>query len=327
MSHTNETLHYHLPQYVGNDIVNPLVDTNGAYSDIDTALYNIAQGASNAVTTANEAKELITETGGVNDKIDALDTRMDAVEAKNVSQDASILSLNNGLATTDSNLATVTSNVGTLDTTVGGHTTAISQLNTKVGNLETTVAGHTSSINQLNTKVGNLETTASGHTTSINTLNTKVGNLETQCGNTPLQTTAQTLSGAINELIPRTTADVTITADGSKTLAQLFTDLADAMDFSKIKKGSYFEQHDTYGGGNSYIRFNIDNVDIAHGFIMGGWFNSGSGAVAVYCAKIAKSTSGSSSSATWCSMSASGNTMGDDSTLVPPSGDTMKIYY
>ena len=42
MAHTNETPNYHLPQYVGTDIINPLVDTNGAYSDIDTALKNIA---------------------------------------------------------------------------------------------------------------------------------------------------------------------------------------------------------------------------------------------------------------------------------------------
>lgn len=42
MAHTNETPNYHLPQYVGTDIINPLVDTNGAYSAIDTALKDIA---------------------------------------------------------------------------------------------------------------------------------------------------------------------------------------------------------------------------------------------------------------------------------------------
>lgn len=150
MSHTNETLHYHLPQYVGSDIVNPLVDTNDAYSAIDNALYEIGEGSAEAVATANEVKESIEGTGGVNDKIVAIGTRLDAVEAKDVSQDASILALNSGLSTTDANLATVTNNVSTLDTTVAGHTTSIGQLNTRVGaceNVETS----------LNTRVTALE--------------------------------------------------------------------------------------------------------------------------------------------------------------------------
>lgn len=32
------TENYHLPQYAGSDIVNPLVDTNGAYLTIDTTM-------------------------------------------------------------------------------------------------------------------------------------------------------------------------------------------------------------------------------------------------------------------------------------------------
>lgn len=136
MSHTNETLHYHLPQYEGTDIINPLVDTNEAYADIDEALYNIASSAAEAVTKADEVEQKIEGTGGVDSRIDALVVRMDAVEAKDVSQDASILSLNSGLATTDSNLATVINNVSTLDATVSGHTTSIGQLNTRVGACE-----------------------------------------------------------------------------------------------------------------------------------------------------------------------------------------------
>jgi len=36
--HTNSTEYYNLPQYTGNDIINPLVDTNGAYETIDTTM-------------------------------------------------------------------------------------------------------------------------------------------------------------------------------------------------------------------------------------------------------------------------------------------------
>lgn len=136
MSHAGQTLHYQLPQYSGTDIINPLVDTNDAYDKIDTALYEIADSAATAITTANEVKEEIEGSGGVDSRIDAAVVRLDAIEAKDVAQDASILQLNTGLATTDANLATVSGNVNTLDGTVSGHTTAIGQLTTRVGACE-----------------------------------------------------------------------------------------------------------------------------------------------------------------------------------------------
>lgn len=136
MSHAGQTLHYQLPQYSGTDIINPLVDTNEAYEAIDTALYEIGQGAADATATANEVKEQIEGSGGVDDRIDAAVVRLDAIEAKDVAQDASILQLNTGLATTDANLATVSGNVNTLDGIVSGHTTAIGQLTTRVGACE-----------------------------------------------------------------------------------------------------------------------------------------------------------------------------------------------
>ena len=57
MSHTNETTHYQLPQYVGTDILNPLVDTNGAYQTIDETMYNVAQTATQASADAQQASE------------------------------------------------------------------------------------------------------------------------------------------------------------------------------------------------------------------------------------------------------------------------------
>lgn len=58
--HTNETPNYHLPQFVGTDIINPLVDTNGAYSAIDTALKDISD---NEVTDAGKILALETTVG------------------------------------------------------------------------------------------------------------------------------------------------------------------------------------------------------------------------------------------------------------------------
>lgn len=52
MSFTNKTTHYELPQWTQNDIPTVLVDMNGAFSDIDTAIYN-------ASVNGTEAKEVV----------------------------------------------------------------------------------------------------------------------------------------------------------------------------------------------------------------------------------------------------------------------------
>lgn len=132
MSHAGQTLHYGLPQYEGTDIINPLVDTNDAYSAIDDAIYNVASAAATAVQTANEVKEDIEGTGGVDSRISALVTRMDAVETKNVEQDTSILGVQQAIQTTNGNVATNTQNISDLNTTVQGHTTSIGNLSTRV---------------------------------------------------------------------------------------------------------------------------------------------------------------------------------------------------
>lgn len=61
----NYTENYHLPQYVGSDMVNPLVDTNDAYSEIDTTMADhesriaaIEQGGGSSTTGTLTAKGL-----------------------------------------------------------------------------------------------------------------------------------------------------------------------------------------------------------------------------------------------------------------------------
>ena len=136
MSHAGETLHYQLPQYEGTDIINPLVDTNDAYSKIDETMYNIAGSAATAIQTAQEVKEEIEGTGGVDSRISALVTRMDAVETKNVEQDTSILGVQQAIQTTNGNVATNTQNISDLGSTVQGHTTSIQNLGTRVQGCE-----------------------------------------------------------------------------------------------------------------------------------------------------------------------------------------------
>ena len=59
MSHTNETQHYGLSQYIGTDIINPLTDFNGDNAKIDEALYDANSNAGEAKTVAQSASDLV----------------------------------------------------------------------------------------------------------------------------------------------------------------------------------------------------------------------------------------------------------------------------
>ena len=72
MSSTNKTAHYELPQFVENDIFNPLVDDNDAFSKIDTALYNIANAES---ASADEITAVKNRVSTVEGKVTALETQ------------------------------------------------------------------------------------------------------------------------------------------------------------------------------------------------------------------------------------------------------------
>lgn len=131
MSFTNKTTHYELPQWTQNDIPTVLVDMNGAFSAIDTAIYN-------ASVNGTEAKEV----------------------------------------------------VETIQPTV----------------------------TQLTSDVASLSSDVTQNSASIVTLNNKVTALQTQNGSEVLETTAQTLSGGVNELknridsIPASTVDTAMSS-------------------------------------------------------------------------------------------------------------------
>lgn len=57
MSFTNKTPNYNLPQWLGTDKPSWLVDVNGAFSSIDTAIKNAADSGSGADATARAALE------------------------------------------------------------------------------------------------------------------------------------------------------------------------------------------------------------------------------------------------------------------------------
>lgn len=90
MSHTNETTYYGLPQFIGTDIINPLTDTNGAYSAIDTALHDVAAVAGQAETVAGQAS----------DDVSTMDARVTAVESSVQTMDEDIENISKAVAPT-----------------------------------------------------------------------------------------------------------------------------------------------------------------------------------------------------------------------------------
>lgn len=157
MAHTNQTAHYHLPQYVGTDIINPLTDTNGAYEAIDTALYEQGQGVAGVVDDIDALK--------IQNGDSALDTTAQTLSGaiNELKSGADAL----GLRVTDSE-----TDISTLQTQMSTATGNITTLNTSVAGLQTEMASKasTTALNNLTLKVGtgNLNTTAQNCVDAIN---------------------------------------------------------------------------------------------------------------------------------------------------------------
>lgn len=201
MAHTNETVNYHLSQFVGTDIFNPLVDYNGDMEKIDTAIKNVADASAGyasdiadiEIQNGNETLTTTAQTlsGAVNEldsDVGDLSTRMSTAEGK--------------ITADEGTLATAVGNISTLAGKVSG-------LETKVGSavLITTASDLSGAVNELK---GEIDGAGSS-------LTSRVVALETQAGSEILVTTAQTLSGAINELAGGTGSIVAsnVTYDGT----------------------------------------------------------------------------------------------------------------
>lgn len=192
--HTNTTEHYNLPQYVGSDIINPLTDTNGAYADIDAAIYAVASAQGTVDSDVENLKSRMT----------VAETEIDALEAQAGSQP---------LITTAQTLTgavnELVGSVGDVASATGTNTTNITTLTTKVAGLET--------------QCGNavLHTTAQTLSSAINELDSDISDIKSQNGNAVLVTTAQTLSGAINELAQSSSAPTAATTSYDNTSSHL----------------------------------------------------------------------------------------------------------
>lgn len=133
MSHTNHTQHYELPQYIGSDIINPLVDTNDAYNKIDTALKNIADGVVSDGARLDTLESAVgnIDNGLVKDVADLKSQNGDNVlttSAKTLS--GAVNELDADIANTNVALGTAQGNITALQNKVGSDT-----LNTDAQNL------------------------------------------------------------------------------------------------------------------------------------------------------------------------------------------------
>lgn len=159
MAHTNQTAHYHLPQYVGTDIINPLTDTNGAYEAIDTAIYEVGQTASgmasdiDALKIQNGDSALDTTAQTLSGAINELNSGADALELRVTATETDVSTLQTQMSTATGNITTLNTSVAGLQTemTSKASATALNNLTTKVGtgNLDTVAQNCVDAINEV----------------------------------------------------------------------------------------------------------------------------------------------------------------------------------
>ena len=216
MAHTNETVNYHLSQFVGTDIPNPLVDYNGDMEKIDTAIKNVADSAVSeggritALETQNGSEVLTTTAQTLSGAVNELDGEVGGLDTRVTTAEGKILADEGTLATAVSNISTLAGKVSGLETKVGSAV------------LDTVAQDCSGAINELKAEIGSGSAGLEGRVTA----------LETQNGSEVLQTTAQTLSGAINELYNAPSAGVTaqdVSFDGA-TSGLSATDVQGAID-------------------------------------------------------------------------------------------------
>lgn len=141
MSHTNHTHYYELPQYVGSDIINPLVDTNGAYETIDETMHNIASEAAqntadvatlqskvgsgvfdttaqNATDAVNEiVGELNTADTGIKARLTTAENDVETLQGQMVTAQGNIVALQNNKADT-SDISSLNAEIDTINSDI-----------------------------------------------------------------------------------------------------------------------------------------------------------------------------------------------------------------
>ena len=197
-----------------NDTVDPtLTDYDNRLDAIELVI--------DTVSTAN-IDDLIARMDALEQKVDANTQAIDTLNSNLISAVDRIEDLESGLGTTNANLNALSSRVSILEDcctsvreTLADHNTRInknasdiSALDARLTRDETNIAGNASDITilatQNNTQAEQIDDLYDKYNaldpTSPTNLYSRVSTLEEVVGDTPLQTTAQTVTGAINEL-------------------------------------------------------------------------------------------------------------------------------
>lgn len=167
MSYSNQTPHYHLPQWVGSDILNPLTDLNKAFEDIDTAIYDVgeAAGSESAKVAALETKvgDAVLDTVAQN-----LSAAVNELKAEDDEQNVKIAGAEADIDVLEGQMSTATGNITTLATTVSGLEVAVQgkASTADVQAVADDVADVQSDVSDLEAKVGTVtsQTLAAGAT-------------------------------------------------------------------------------------------------------------------------------------------------------------------
>jgi hypothetical protein len=223
----------------------------------------------------------------------------------------------------------IEASVGTLQSQMATTTGNITTLNTTVAGLQTEVSGKASqtAVNTLATKVGTdaLITTAQDLSGAVNELKNGIDGLDAgdvEYDNTTSGLSATSVQGAIDELVSRT-PDITITCDGVKTLKQVLNELALAIDFTKVNYNTKICAQ--YGA--SFIQYGSIMYQPHIGKINGSYLvnNAGYGETFVYCVSI--DTTLNECAAYTQKISNNGVVFTDQSSLVTGNGDKFYVYY
>ena len=202
-----------------NDTVDP---TLSAYDSRLDAIELVIE----TVSTAN-INDLIARMDALEQKVDANTQAIDTLNDNLISAVDRIEDLESGLGTTNANLNALSNRVSVLEDcctsvreTLADHNTRInknasdiSALDARLTRDETNIAGNASDITilatQNNTQAGQIDDLYSKYNSldpsSPTNLYARVQTLEDTVGNEPLQTVAQTVTGAINELFGHAT--------------------------------------------------------------------------------------------------------------------------
>lgn len=245
MAHTNQTAHYHLPQYVGTDIINPLTDTNGAYETIDTAIYEVGQTASemssdiDALKIQNGDNALDTTAQTLSGAINELKSGADALGLRVTATETDVSTLQTQMSTATGNITTLNTSVAGLQTEMASKAsaTALNNLTVKVGtgNLNTTAQNCVDAINEVLAEIPSggvsaddvtYDNTDSGLTATnvqdaidevkadIPTIPTSYDADEIVYDNTNSGLTATDVQGAIDEIVSEMSSVESITVTG-----------------------------------------------------------------------------------------------------------------